>query len=257
VFKLSTVAGIGFTVSLLVAQLSYTGTMLEDARIGILLGSLVAAVWSVSVFRIAHALPSEWLRRAEASTAPALADLMVPVDPERDHIRGPLDAPITLVQYGDYECPHCREAAPNVREVLARLGDEIRYVARHLPLPDIHPGAALAAEAAEAAGAQGHFWEMHDALYRVVTPIGPAALEMLASTIGLDVERFREDLTSSRYARVVAYHVATAERSGVAGTPTYFINDIRYHGPHDVTSLESALRATLRTERLRGLPAPA
>ncbi len=257
VFKLSTVAGIGFTVSLLVAQLSYTGALLEDARIGILLGSLIAAVWSVSVFRIAHALPSEWLRRAEATTAPALADLMVPVDPERDHIRGPVDAPITLVQYGDYECPHCREAAPNVREALARIGDDVRYVARHLPLPDIHPGAALAAEAAEAAGAQGHFWEMHDGLYKLETPIGPTALETLAQSIGLDMERFRDDLRTSRYARVVAQHVATAERSGVAGTPTYFINDIRYHGPYDVTSLESALRATLRTERMRGLPAPA
>jgi Na+/H+ antiporter NhaA len=126
VFKLSTVAGIGFTVSLLVAQRSYTGAMLEDARIGILLGSLIAAVWSVSVFRIVHALPSEWLRRAEATIAPAVADLMVPVDPERDHIRGPVDAPITLVQYGDYECPHCREAAPNVREALSRLGGVLR-----------------------------------------------------------------------------------------------------------------------------------
>jgi predicted DsbA family dithiol-disulfide isomerase len=98
---------------------------------------------------------------------------------------------------------------------------------------------------------------MHDGVYRMGTPIDTAALEAQGSTIGLDMERFRDDLMSSRYARVVAQHVATAERSGVAGTPTYFINDIRYHGPHDVTSLESALRATRRTERIRGLPEPA
>jgi predicted DsbA family dithiol-disulfide isomerase len=98
---------------------------------------------------------------------------------------------------------------------------------------------------------------MHDGLYKLETPIGPAAHAGLASSIGLDMERFREDLRTSRYARVVAQHVATAERSGVAGTPTYFINDVRYHGPYDATSLESALRSTLRTERIRGLPAPA
>jgi Na+/H+ antiporter NhaA len=256
VVKLASVAGIGFTVSLLVAQLSYVGPMLEDARIGILAASAVAAVWSVALFRIVHALPTEWLRRAEASSAPALADLMVPVDPERDHIRGPLDATITLVQYGDYECPHCREAAPNVHELLARLDGDLRFVARHLPLPDIHPGAALAAEAAEAAGAQDRFWEMHDRLYLADVPIGPAVLDALAADIGLDVERFREDLVSSRFARVVAQHVATAERSGVAGTPTFFINDIRYHGTYDIASLERALRTTLRTAQLQVVAAP-
>ncbi len=257
VLKLSTVAGIGFTVSLLVAQLSYTGPLLEDARIGILAASLIAAVWSVVLFRLARALPSEWLRRAEASSAPAVADLMVPVDPERDHILGSLDAAITLVQYGDYECPHCREAAPAVRELLTRLDGDLRFVARHLPLPDVHPGAALAAEAAEAAGAQDRFWEMHDALYLADVPIGPSVLEELAGAIGLDVERFRQDLVSSRYARVVAQHVATAERSGVAGTPTYFINDIRYHGTYDIDSLERTLRATLRTARLQAVATPA
>lgn len=257
VFKLSSVAGIGFTVSLLVAQLSYTGPRLEEARIGILAASLVAAVWSVALFRIVHALPGEWLRRAEATTAPALADLMVPVDPERDHIRGSMDAPVTLVEYGDYECPHCRQAAPVIRELLARMDGDLRFVARHLPLPDVHPGAALAAEAAEAAGAQGRFWEMHDALYLEDVPIGPAALEVIARRIGLDLERFRQDLMTSRYARVVGQHVSSAERSGVAGTPTFFINDIRYNGAYDTASLEMALRAALRTARLRQQPVAA
>lgn len=219
--------------------------------------SLIAAVWSVALFRIVRALPGEWLRRAEASTAPALADLMVPVDPELDHIRGSMGAPVTLVEYGDYECPHCRAAAPDIRQLLARMDGDLRFVARHLPLPDVHPGAALAAEAAEAAGAQGRFWEMHDALYLAAVPIGPAALDEIAASIGLDLDRFRQDLLSSRYARVVTHHVATAERSGVAGTPTFFIDDIRYRGRYDARSLETALRAALRSARLQGQPAPA
>ncbi len=121
----------------------------------------------------------------------------------------------------------------------------------------VHPGAALAAEAAEAAGAQGRFWEMHDALYLAAVPIGPAALDEIAASIGLDLDRFRQDLLSSRYARVVTHQVATAERSGVAGTPTFFIDDIRYRGRYDARSLETALRAALRSARLQGQPAPA
>jgi len=115
-----------------------------------------------------------------------------------------MGAPVTLVEYGDYECPHCRAAAPDIRQLLARMDGDLRFVARHLPLPDVHPGAALAAEAAEAAGAQGRFWEMHDALYLAAVPIGPAALDEIAASIGLDLDRFRQDLLSSRYARVVS-----------------------------------------------------
>jgi hypothetical protein len=138
--------------------------LLEEAKIGILGASLVAALISSLMLKGLEWLPGEWLRRAEARTALPITDLDDPVDLERDHVRGGVDAPVTLVEYGDYECPYCRSAAGGIAELLKGFDGSLRFVFRHLPLPDVHPNATLAAEAAEAAGAQGKFWPMHDLL---------------------------------------------------------------------------------------------
>ena len=131
--------------------------------------------------------------RALLGDGRALVDLAEPVDPERDHIRGPADAPVTVVEYGDFECPYCGRAEPVVRELLADFGD-VRYVWRHLPLTDVHPHAQLAAEAAEAAAEQGAFWEMHDLLLEHQDALRPRDLVGYAEQLGLDVDRFRDDL---------------------------------------------------------------
>jgi Na+/H+ antiporter NhaA len=249
VVKLSTVGGVGFTVSLLIAQLAYSGAELEQAKIGILAASVLAAVVAVATFRLAHLLPIEWRRRAEAGTAAAVADLLVPVDVARDHIRGAADALVTLVQYGDYECPHCRAAVPVIAELLARYQGELRFVARHFPLPDVHPNAALAAEAAEAAAAQDHFWQMHDTLHAHSEALQLADLVGYARDIGLDAGRFESELRAGRYSQQVARHVASGDSSGVTGTPTMFINDQRYGGSYDFESLDRAVRTALVAAR--------
>jgi Na+/H+ antiporter NhaA len=238
----SAVAGIGFTVSLLIADLSYAGEILEDAKLGILAASLTAGLLSIALFDGLSLLPRELLRRAEGRTAPPLADLVVPVDPTEDHVRGPADAAVTLVEYGDYECPHCGRAAPVIRELLGRHEGEVRFVFRHLPLTDVHPNAALAAEAAEAAAAQGRFWEMHDALFDRQDALQLPDLVDRADQLGLDVDAFERDLSSGHFAPTVARHVSSAEAAGVAGTPSFFINDVRFRGAYDLDSLESAVR---------------
>src|SRR5690606_29740680 len=131
--------------------------------------------------------------RALYGSANGVTDLVVPVDLERDHVRGPADAPVTLVEYGDFECPHCGRAEPAVRELLADFGD-VRYVWRHLPLTDVHPHAQLAAEATEAAGEQGAFWEMHDLLFAHQDALRAEDLISYAGQLGLDVDQFERDL---------------------------------------------------------------
>ena len=154
-------AGIGFTVALLISSLAFEGEQLADAKAGVLAAAGVASLLSWLVFRVTDLLPPVRRARALLGTSLTLVDLSVPVDPDSDHIRGPYDAPVTLLEYGDLECPFCGQAEPVVRELLAGHGD-LRYVWRHLPLTDVHPRAQLAAEATEAAAAQGAFWEMHD-----------------------------------------------------------------------------------------------
>jgi Na+/H+ antiporter NhaA len=242
----SFVAGIGFTMSLLIADLSYDSALLDDAKLGILGASIIAAILSVAFFRVLGRVPREWLRRAERRVAPPMTDLAIAVDPTRDHVRGPADARVTLVQYGDYECPHCRRAAPVIDELLLRSDGQLRFVMRHLPLTDVHPYAALAAEAAEAAGAQGKFWEMHDLLFAGEPTLHPNDLVRAAWTLGLDVPRFERDRRTGRFATRVARDVASAEAAGVSGTPTFFIDGRRYRGTYDLASLESAIQAALR-----------
>ena len=157
------IAGIGFTVSILIATLAFKGRQLEEAKLGVLSAALCAAALTWLVLRVTTMLPRRLRLLALLGTAEPIVDLAVPVDDERDHIRGPEGAPVTVVEYGDFECPYCGQAEPIIRELLADFGD-VRYVWRHLPLNDVHPNAQLAAEAAEAAAAQGNFWPMHDLL---------------------------------------------------------------------------------------------
>jgi len=236
-----TIAGIGFTVALLVAALAFDGRRLEEAKLGILSAALAAAVLTWLLFRATALLPRMLRHRALLGTAEPIVDLYVEVDPERDHIRGPLESPVTLVEYGDFECPYCGQAEPVVRELLRDVGD-VRYVWRHLPLSDFHPNAELAAEAAEAAGDQGVFWELHDRLLDHQDQLSPSELVGHAEELGLDVERFTEYLRHHDGAGRVAEDVDSADLSGVSGTPTFFINGRRHYGAYDIDTLKNEVR---------------
>jgi Na+/H+ antiporter NhaA len=237
-----TIAGIGFTVSLLIATLAFDGVELEEAKLGILSAALGASALTWLLFRATARLPRRLRVRALLGTAEALTDLYPDVDPERDHVRGPLAASVTVVEYGDFECPYCGQAEPVVRELLGDFGD-VRYVWRHLPLNDVHPRAQLAAEAAEAAAAQGAFWEMHDLLLDHQDALAPDELIGYAEQLGLDVERFTSDLRTRAGAAHVADDVDSADLSGVSGTPTFFVNGRRHHGAYDLATLTAAVRA--------------
>ncbi len=233
----------GFTVSVLIASIALDGRQLEEAKIGVLAAALVAPFLAWVVFQVTRRLPAEVRARQIAGTYDDLLDLSEDVDPERDHIRGPDDAPVTLVEYGDYECPYCGRAEPVVRELLDTFGDDLRYVWRHLPLNDVHPNAQNAAEAAEAAAAQGAFWEMHDKLIHHQDQLGAPDPERHAEELGLDVERFRDEMRRRVYAPRVAEDVSSADESGVAGTPGFFINGRRHRGAYDVETLSNLVRA--------------
>jgi Na+/H+ antiporter NhaA len=235
-------AGIGFTVSLLIASLAFRGDELDEAKLGVLSAALFASTATWLVFRATDLLPTRLRIKALLGTAETIVDLAVPVDPDRDHIRGPQDAPVTLVEYGDFECPYCGQAEPVVRELLAGFGD-LRYVWRHLPLSDVHPRAQMAAEAAEAAGEQGAFWEMSDLLLAHQDALRPGDLMGYATQLGLDVERFTDDLRRHDGAGRVAEDVDSADLSGVSGTPTFFVNDRRHYGAYDVATLSAEVRA--------------
>jgi Na+/H+ antiporter NhaA len=237
-----TIAGIGFTIALLIATLAFDGRQLEEAKVGILSAALSAALITWLLFRATALLPRRLRIRALLGSAQPLVDLYRDVDPERDHIRGPIDAPVTVVEYGDFECPYCGQAEPVVRE-LRRDFTDIRYVWRHVPLNDVHPHAQLAAEAAEAAADQGAFWEMHDLLLDNQDALRPDDLVAYAELLGLDVERFTNSLQEHTGAARVAEDIDSADLSGVTGTPTFFINSRRQHGAYDIASLSAAVRA--------------
>jgi Na+/H+ antiporter NhaA len=240
-----TIAGIGFTVALLVSALAFSGPQLEEAKLGVLSGALGASISTWVVFRATALLPMRRRSRALFGTAESIVDLAAPVDPDRDHIRGPEDAPVTVVEYGDFECPHCGRAEAAIRELLAVHGD-VRYVWRHLPLSDVHPWAQLAAEAAEAAAEQGAFWEMYRMLFEHQDELRLPDLVRYAGELGLDVARFRADLSRHTGATRVAEDVESADLSGVSGTPTFFINEHRYHGAYDIANLSAAVRTARR-----------
>ena len=167
--------------------------------------------------------------------------LSIPVS-EHDHVQGPPDAPVTLVEYGDYECPYCGQAYPIVKRIQQELGGRLRFVFRNFPLNTIHEHAGVAAQAAEAAAAQGKFWEMHDMLYEHQADLADADLREYALKIGLEIYRFDADLSQETFARRVRDDFRGGVRSGVNGTPTFFINDVRYNGGLDHDELLEALR---------------
>jgi Na+/H+ antiporter NhaA len=237
-----TIAGIGFTVSLLIATLAFDGSQLEEAKLGILSAALAAATVTWLLFRATALLPRRARIRALLGTAEPLTDLYLDVDPERDHVRGPTESPVTIVEYGDFECPYCGQAEPVVRELLRDFG-EVRYVWRHLPLNDVHPHAQLAAEAAEAAAVQGAFWEMHDVLLDHQDALRPPDLMGYAEQLGLDVDRFANDLRERAGAARIAEDVDSADLSGVSGTPTFFVNGQRHYGAYDIATLSAAVHA--------------
>jgi Na+/H+ antiporter NhaA len=235
-----TIAGAGFTVALLVATLAFDGPQLEEAKVGILSAVLGASLLTWLLFQATRRLPRRLRIIAVLGTAQPLLDLDREVDPERDHIRGPMEAPVTMVEYGDFECPYCGQAEPVVRELLGDFGD-VRYVWRHLPLSDVHPNAQLAAEASEAAARQGAFWEMHDLLLDHQDALGPNDLMGYAEQLGLDIERFSNDLREQEGAAQIAEDVDSADISGVSGTPTFFINGQRHYGAYDIDTLSKAV----------------
>jgi protein-disulfide isomerase len=236
------IAGIGFTVALLIASLAFHGPLLAEAKLGILSAAFCSSAITWTVFRATRRLPKRLKIRALLGTSTLITDLAVPVDPDRDHIRGPERAPVTVVEYGDFECPYCGQAEPVVRELLADFGD-VRYVFRHLPLNDVHPHAQLASEGAEAAARQGKFWDMHDLLMEHQGALTPKDLAHYAADLHLDVARFTEDLRKHSGAARVAEDVDSADLSGVTGTPTFFINDKRHYGAYDIDTLSEAVRS--------------
>jgi len=237
-----TVAGIGFTVSFLIASLAFRGTELAEAKLGVLSGAIISTLLTWTIFNGLNRLSPRTRLRALLGTATAITDLAVPVDPERDHIRGPQqDAIVTLVEYGDFECPYCGQAEPAVRGLIREHG-ELRFVFRHLPLTEVHPHAQLAAEAAEAAELQGAFWKMHDALMDHQGALTALDLVDYARQLGLDAEKFHADLRKHVGSDRVAEDVDSADLASVAGTPTLFINGNRYYGAFDLEALREATR---------------
>jgi Na+:H+ antiporter, NhaA family len=231
----ASLAGIGFTVSLFIADLAFSDPALRDeAKLGVLAASVIAAGLGWTGFRIAA-------RGADEDSSGTLTRLDPPVDRAHDHIRGRLDASLSLVEYGDVECPYCGAVTGVVDDLRERYGDRLQYVFRHLPLEDSHPHARLAAEALEAAGAQGRFWEMHDRLFAEQDRLELDDLVGHAQALGMDAERFLEALHDEVHEAAIDADVDSAERSGVTGTPTFFVNGQRHAGPHTTKALAEVL----------------
>jgi Na+/H+ antiporter NhaA len=230
-------SGIGFTVSLLIADLAFDDPRLRDeATVGVLLALVVATVAGWFTFRAVARF-----RHETDADLPRFLDR--PVDVAHDHIRGPVDAPLTLVEYGDFECPFCARATGVTRELRERFGDRLRYVFRHLPLCDVHPRAEIAAYAAVAADRQGRFWEMHDLLFAHQQRLAVEDLIGYAGKLDLDVDVFLDDLRSPVVQARVRADVASAEASGARGTPTFFVGDRRHIGAYDAETLAAELGA--------------
>ncbi len=236
-------SGIGFTVALLITGLAFDSPALRDqATVGVLIALVLATLNGRTAFWLAAVL------RGERNAGLPMA-LDRPVDPRRDHIRGPADAPLTLVEYGDFECSFCGRATGVVHELRERFGDRLRYVFRHLPLADVHERAELAAQAVEAAGAQGRFWEMHDLLFEHQDELELEDLIGHGGELGLAVERFARELGEARHEGRVREDAASAEASGARGTPTFFIGERRHVGPYDTESLARELEASREAAR--------
>jgi protein-disulfide isomerase len=214
---------------------------LREATLGILTAAVASALLSWSVFLVTTRLPGPARARVLLGRSEIIVDLADPVDPERDHVRGPAETPVTLVEYGDFECPFCGQAEPVIRKLLADFGD-LRYVCSHLPLSDVHPHAQLAAEASEAAATQQAFWPMHDLLIDHRDKLAAKDLVDYARQLGLDVDRFTEEIRTHAWRDRIAADVESADLSGVAGTPSFFVNGHRQTGPYDIATLSRAVR---------------
>ena len=182
------------------------------------------------------------------STTQWEAVLTLPVSEDRDHIQGPPDAAVTLVQYGDYECPYCGAAYPIIKEVQARMGERLRFVFRNFPITTSHPHAEQAAEAAEAAAGQGKFWQMHDLLYENQRRLRDQDLRAYAEKLGLDVELFDKELGEHVHAGRVHEDFMSGVRSGVNGTPTFYVNGARHDDSYDIETLLAALERAAASE---------
>lgn len=239
-----TIAGVGFTVALLIASRAFHGVRLDEAKLGALSAAVLAAALTAGVLGFAARLPTERRNRALLGDPRLIQDLIPAVDPDHDHVRGPRQAEITIIEFGDFECPYCGQAEPVLREV---LGDAtIRYVWRHLPLEDVHPNAQLAAEAAEAAADQGAFWPMRDLLLEHQDELSRTDLIGFAARLGLDVERFTTQLDDGVHEARIDRDVESAELSGVSGTPTFFINGQRLYDRYDLDTITAAITAERR-----------
>ncbi len=228
-------SGIGFTVSLLITGLAFDDRVMQDE---VVVGILMALVLATALGWLLFQISARFLGEGDADL-PRFLDR--PVDPATDYIRGPRDAPLTLVEYGAFECPFCARATGVARELHKRFGDDLRYVFRHLPLTDVHPHAELAARASISAGFQDRFWEMHDLLFAHQDELEFEDLTGYAAEIGLDVERFLRDLDGERVEARLRADVASADASGARGTPTFFVGDRRHTGPFDARTLAAAL----------------
>jgi Na+/H+ antiporter NhaA len=242
--------GVGFTVSILIASREFGGgAALEEAKLGVILALVGGTLVSWTVMRGIALLPPDLKARAVLGRTEDLVDLATPVDPEYDHTRGPADAPVTLVEYADFECPYCGQAESEVRALLER-DDDLQYVWRHLPLTDVHPHAELAALASEAAAKQGAFWEMHNLLLDHQGELEVPDLARYAEQIGLDVDRFLEDLRNDVGRSHIERDVESADLSNVSGTPTFFVNGKRHYGAYDLETLREAVAAARARARL-------
>ncbi|APE17039.1 Na+/H+ antiporter NhaA [Mycobacterium sp. WY10] len=231
-------SGIGFTISLFIVDLAITDPRSADlARVGVLAASVIAFTLGWAVFRLTDKL---------SPPVPVGLKLVRDVDPERDHIRGRADAPLTLVEYGDFECPFCSRATGSIDEVREYFGDELRYVWRHLPLERVHPRAVDAARASEAAALQGKFFDLAVRMFEFQDYLEWQHIYRYADQVGCDIAQFDEDLHSSRVLHRVDDDAQDAELMDLNATPTFFVNGVRHKGPWDAASLIRALEATRR-----------
>jgi protein-disulfide isomerase len=175
-----------------------------------------------------------------------VAMLKAPITP-RDHRKGDPDAPVTLVEYGDYQCPYCAMAQPVVRELLRSFDTDLALVYRHFPLTEAHPLAATAAQAAEFAGERNAFWGMHEALFANQPRLSLPAIFGIAGALGLPQAELHQALAAGTYAQKVRDDFMGGVRSGVNGTPCFFINGLRYDGPHGFRELATAIAAVRPT----------
>jgi 2-hydroxychromene-2-carboxylate isomerase len=234
VFAGAALSGIGFTVSLLIVGLAFDDERLvAQATVGVLISAVLASLLGWLVFTFA----ARMLDQRDAALPVLLSE---PIDHGVDHVKGAADAPLVLVEYLDYECPFCLRATGAAREVKEHLGDRLQYVVRHLPL-EVHPHAELAAVAAEAAARQGLFWEMHERLFAHQDQLERDDLVAHAAAVGCDPERFLADLDDDTLYDRIRRDIASAEASGVRGTPTFFVGDTRHQGAFDALTLIAAL----------------